>query len=282
MTTESCSIDGARATIYRDGPDWDGVSTATIGAFSCETAQAGARLLTTICARLAGEGIAAVIGPMNGDTWHSYRLVLDTDGSKPFLMEPQSSPDDLAAFEAAGFAPISRYFSARARVEDAIGPEPGGLDGIEIATWDGTAPEAHFAEVHALSTRAFAANAFYRPIGPEAFLGLYMPFVPLLKPELIFTARDRATGDLVGYLFGIPNYGPGPAPDTVILKTYASLHPGLGHHLSHAFHSQVARMGFATVIHALIHDDNRSADRSRRHGGQVFRRYVLMGRRLDD
>lgn len=89
------------------------------------------------------------------------------------------------------------------------------------------------------------------------------------KPELIFTARDR-DGVLVGYLFGIPSYGSGPSPDTVILKTYASLHPGLGRHLAHALHTRAQEMGFDKVIHALIHDDNRSAERCRRHGGRFF------------
>ena len=45
----------------------------------------------------------------------------------------------------------------------------------------------------------------YSFIGLDAFLALYMPFVPLLKPDLIFTARDTDSGALQGYLFGKPN-----------------------------------------------------------------------------
>ena len=280
MTKETYQIEGARAAVYAETARWEGTPTAAIGDFRCDDAEAGATVLRQICDDLAGRGVTRVLGPMNGDTWHSYRLVVESDGTPPFLMEPQSRPADLAAFEAVGFTRIARYFSARAALRDAIGPAPAPLEGIKIGNWDGTAPEAHFAEVHALSTRAFAGNLFYRPIDLDAFLGLYMPFVPLLKPDLIFTARDRV-GALVGYLFGIPNYGSGPDPDTVILKTYASLHPGLGHHLAHAFHTRAQELGFDKVIHALIHDDNRSADRSRRHGGEIFRRYALMGRRLD-
>ncbi|MEZ5869830.1 MAG: hypothetical protein R3D46_15985 [Defluviimonas denitrificans] len=88
-------------------------------------------------------------------------------------MEPQSRPADLAAFEAAGFTRIARYFSACAALRDAIGPAPDPLEGIEIGNWDGTAPEAHFAEVHALSTRAFAGNL---STGPST-----------LTPSLAFT-----------------------------------------------------------------------------------------------
>jgi hypothetical protein len=282
MRKELRETKGAQAAIYHGGPTWEDATTATIGDFNCDSAEEGRTLLRDICAELLEAGVDRVIGPMNGDTWHSYRLVLESDGSSPFLMEPQSGRIDLEAFESAGFDQIARYFSARAPTEEAIGPAPGPLAGIEIANWDGSAPEDHFGEVHALSTQAFAKNAFYQPIRLEEFLTLYMPFVTMLKPELIFTARDAKSGELVGYLFGIPDYGSGPAPDTVILKTYASLRPGLGHHLAHKFHMRSLEMNFPSVIHALIHDDNRSADRSRRHGGEIFRRYALMGRRLGD
>ncbi|WP_420325072.1 hypothetical protein [Mameliella sp.] len=282
MTKQLREGAGARANLYPEGPEWEGAPTATIGEFRCDSAEAGAALLRSICDEVRAKGKNRVLGPMSGDTWHSYRLVTESDGTPPFLMEPQSGPHDLAAFEAAGFSPLSRYVSARVAPEAGIGPAPVPIPGIKIANWDGSAAEAHFAEVHGLSTRAFAGNAFYQPIGLEAFLALYTPFVPLLKPELIFTARDEDTGALVGYLFGIPNYGHGANPDTVILKTYASLRHGLGHHLAHAFHVGARELGYAQVIHALIHENNASADRSRRHGGEVFRRYALMGRVLDD
>ncbi len=282
MTKELREARGARANLYHHGPEWEGALTATIGEFKCDSAEEGAKLLRAICDEVTAQGITRILGPMSGDTWHSYRLVTESDGTPPFLMEPQSGPHDLAAFQAAGFSPVSRYVSARVAPEAGIGPEPVPMPGIEIANWDGSAPEAHFAEVHALSTRAFAGNAFYQPIGLDAFLALYMPFVPLLKPDLIFTARDTDSGALQGYLFGIPNYGHGASPDTVILKTYASLRHGLGHHLAQAFHLRARDLGYSQVIHALIHEDNASADRSRRHGGEVFRRYALMGRVLDD
>lgn len=279
MTQETYKTDDARATLYHDGPDWQGAPTATIGEFKCNTAEAGAALLQDICNQLASSGVPAVLGPMNGDTWHSYRLVTESDGSPPFLMEPQSKAQDVQAFQSAGFETLAKYFSARTEVAPAIGDPPAQPDGLTVTNWNGTDPEAHFAEVYALSTGAFAANAFYKPIDLDAFLALYMPFVPLLRPELIFTARDD-TGQLQGYLFGIPNYGAGAEPDTVILKTYASLQPGLGHVMSHAFHTRALDLGFANAIHALMHDDNRSAESSRLHGAKVFRRYALMGRRL--
>ncbi|MCX7644637.1 MAG: hypothetical protein N2Z62_04990 [Rhodobacteraceae bacterium] len=269
---------GARARLYRSAPALDGLRTAAVGDFRCESTEAGAALLRSIAAELAAEGFRAVIGPMNGDTWHSYRLVTESDGSPPFLLEPVSKPQDLAAFAAAGFAPVGRYVSARVAAAAAVGAPPAPIPGLRVEPWDGADPEARFAAVHALSLEAFAGNAFYTPISREAFLAMYMPLVPMLRPELVFLARHE--GRLVGFLFGIPDYQQGPKPRSAILKTYASRLPGVGHALAHAFHEAAVSAGFETVIHALIHEANASADRSRRHGGQVFRRYALMGRRL--
>jgi len=278
--TETDKDYGARATIHRDGPLWDGRATATIGGFRCENAEGGASLLGEIAETLGAEGVRAVLGPMDGDTWHSYRLVSESDGSKPFLMEPTSSTHDLAAFEAAGFQVVSSYFSARLAAATtealALPPDPE----IQIKTWDGQDPEAHFSQVYDLSVQAFKNNLFYKPIAREAFLAMYMPFVPMLRPELILMARDARSGDLLGFLFGIPNYQEGPKPSSVILKTYASLRPGVGHRMSDVFHRTVRETGYETVIHALIADTNDSADRSRKHGADLFRRYALMGRVL--
>ena len=93
---ERISNYGAHADIYRDAPPLDGVRTAAIGGFHCESAEAGAALLRRACDMLAGEGFGAMLGPMDGDTWHTYRVVTWSDGSPPFLLEPTSGPHDLA------------------------------------------------------------------------------------------------------------------------------------------------------------------------------------------
>ncbi len=275
---ERIESDGASVQVYRAAPSWNGLRAAALGDFRCNSIVSGAALLSRVSDRLKSEGFGAILGPMSGDTWHSYRLVTETDGSPPFLMEPQSKPCDLPAFEAAGFDPVARYFSARVATADALGVSPARVEGLSVTPWDGHDPEAHFAQVHDVSLQAFARNAFYAPISREAFLAMYLPLVPMMRPDLVLMAR--AEGRLVGFLFGVPNWQEGRTPRTVILKTYASLLPGVGHHLAHAFHSAALAGGFATTIHALIHEDNASALRSRLHGATVFRRYALMGLRL--
>ncbi|MBL4812815.1 MAG: hypothetical protein JKX69_10795 [Rhodobacteraceae bacterium] len=280
MTKKTLKSDGAAVSIYLDAPDWQGKPTAALGDFSCKTPEAGADILAQAIAQVQAAGLGQIIGPMSGDTWHSYRFVSQSDGSAPFLLEPNNKPHELAVFEDAGFAQISGYFSAKVPLEAAARNTPPETTDFTIEMWDGTDPERMFGQVFELSVQAFANNAFYKPISREDFLAMYMPIVPMIKKELIFFAR-RPDGSLAGFLFGIPNYADGPQPKAVILKTYASLSRGAGQHLAYAFHRAGLAQGFVTAIHALIHDDNLSAMRSAVEGAEIFRRYSLLGMQLD-
>ena len=280
MTLHQFTATGARITLYLDGPAWNNTPTATLGAFTCTTAEAGADVLTRALTFLRDTPLRQVIGPMDGDTWHSYRFVTETDGSPAFLLEPTPNPMALDLFRQAGFTQISSYFSARVPLSQAAATQPPATADLKIAPWDGTNPETLFGQVYDVSTAAFARNAFYKPITRDAFLVMYMPLVPMLKPDLIFFAR-RPDASLAGFLFGTPNHAEGPTPRSVILKTYASLTRGAGQHLAYAFHKSAAAAGYDTAIHALIHDDNQSALRSAAEGADIFRRYGLFGLKLD-
>ncbi len=281
MTKETIKTADAKLTVYLNGPNWEGAPTATFGDFSCKTPEAGAEILREGIERVQDACLKRIIGPMSGDTWHSYRFVSDSDGSAPFLMEPSNKPHEPEVFQSAGFAEISRYFSARVPLQAAGSTAPPDGSSFVVEAWDGTDPKVLFRQVFELSTRAFSNNAFYKPISEADFLAMYMPVVPMMKRDLILFAR-RKDGTLAGFLFGIPNYAEGPNPTSAILKTYASLEPGAGRHLAHRFHKTAFSMGYDTAIHALIHDDNTSADRSAAEGATIFRRYTLLGRKLND
>jgi hypothetical protein len=277
---EDIRLDGAACRLYREAPAWEGRRTAAVGGVRCESRSAGEALLVQVCEQLRRDSFAAVLGPMDGDTWHSYRLVAESDGSPPFAMEPTSGPHDLAAFEAAGFAPVSTYVSTRAPLDQAIGSSsPVKVDGVAVTAWDGQNADALIDMLFEMSVASFRERAFFKRIDKAEFQKLYQPVVPLIDPRLVLSARDAQAG-LVGFLFGLPDRLQGAQPKTVILKTYASGRRGVGHLLVDTFHRTARELGFADVIHALMHVDNVSLDRSRRHAGKVFRRYALMGKRL--
>lgn len=280
MTLQTFRAEGAKITAYLEAPAWDEAPAAAVGAFSCKTIEGGQEVLRQAISFVRASGLRQIIGPMDGDTWHTYRFVTQTDGSPAFLLEPGYSQEGIDVFKGAGFTQISQYFSARVPIAQTARTSPPETIDYTIEPWDGTDPEGLFEQVFDLSKRAFAQNAFYKPITRDAFLAMYMPMVPLLNRELIFFAR-RPDQTLVGFLFGTPNYAEGPKPSSVILKTYASLARGAGQHLAFAFHRAAALQGYDTAIHALIHDDNLSALRSASEGADVFRRYGLFGLKLD-
>jgi len=274
MSDFDLAIDGARCRIWPDGPAWDGQPAAAIGALDFESAEAGRALLTLARARLVEAGRTAVLAPLDGDTWHAYRAVVETDGSPPFALEPRSGAHDVAALTAAGFAPIAHYSSARAAL-----PQDGALPdvpGITVRAWDGQGAEALLDRLFALAGSSFADKSFFKPIAREAFLALYRPLLAMIDPRLVLFAHDER-GAMKGFLFGLPDVAQGAAPTTAILKTYASMQPGVGHLLAARFHADAAALGYTHVLHALMHDANVSTQRSTLHGGAVFRRYALFG-----
>jgi hypothetical protein len=255
------------------------VRTAAIGEIAFDDPQSGARLLAEIGATLGAEGFGAMIGPMDGDTWHKYRVVSDSDGSRPFLLEPQSGPHDFAAFSAAGFEPISRYVSSRARLADTIEAAPFSLPGVNVTVWNGEDAERLIGQLFQMSGSAFAGNRFFMPISLEAFLDLYRPILLLLDPRHILFAHGPER-QLVGFLFGMPDRLAAESNSTAILKTYASSLRGVGRLLADSYHRRAIELGFTEVIHALMHEDNVSRERSALHHAKVFRRYALLGCRL--
>lgn len=278
MNEDRIEIVDASLQVWRDAPSWDGRRTAALGDFSCRDAGAGARLLDEAAARLKNEGFEALVGPMNGDTWATHRLVVEGDGRPPFLMEPSNPAHYPLAFEQAGWSIIGRYASAEGPLPDAAAPATAS-PGVELSSFSLDRAEAELAELHRVSLAAFTRGFLYRPLSLEAFVAQYRPILERLDPDLVVMARDE-TGDLQGFLFAIPDLAD-PSPDrAVILKTYASLKPGLGSTLARRFYARAAARGYRRVIHALMHDDNLSARHSARLGATVFRRYAVWGRTL--
>ena len=274
---EQVTADGAALAVWREAPALEGRRTAALGAFRCNDAEAGAQLLRGAAARLAAEGFQAVVGPMDGDTWGPHRLVIESDGRPPFFLEPQNPAHYPAAFEQAGFEVAARYLSAEGGVDDrrASLSRPGGLT---LRRFDPARAEDELRRIHALSLQAFAGNILYKPITAETFLDHYRPVLPVLDPELVLLAED-GDGALQGFLFGVPDLAQGARPDSVVLKTYASLRPGAGSALVDAFYAAARTKGYARVVHALMHETNLSAEHSRRSAGRIFRRYALWARR---
>jgi len=130
----------------------------------------------------------------------------------------------------------------------------------------------------------FREALLYTPLPEQAFAAQYQRIRRYLRTELVFIAehRDRA----VGVAFTTPDVlelARGAPLRTAILKTLAVLpdptYSGLGSLMTDRTHAAARALGYDRVIHALMHESNRSRKISA-HTGQPLRRYALFGRSL--
>ena len=259
-----------------------------VGHYAAADVEAGATALRHACQQLAARGLRRIVGPMDGSTWRRYRLLTLRGSEPPFFLEPDNPDDWPSHFEAAGFAPLSRYFSALNDDLTVIDPRVDGAlarmqaEGVAIRSLDASRPEEDLKAVHKLSLEAFAGNYLYTPISQGEFLDMYAPLCPYLRPELLLLAEKGS--DLVGFIFGFPDFAQGQRGqtiDTAIAKSLA-VRPGragagLGTILLDLFQQAARRLNYKRVIHALMHENNRSRKISA-HFGRPFREYVLYGK----
>lgn len=281
-------VGGSCSLWWRNVPPLEGERPGVIGHLSTGD-EAGCReVLVAACGRLREEGCTVAIGPMDGTTWHRYRLITDRGEEPPFAMEPDSPGHWLAAFGAEGFRPLATYSSSLIddlhhrdhRVDRAaVRLEQAGVRIRNLEDFD-----ADLDAIYEISTISFASNFLYTPLAREEFLALYRPARPRLRPEFIFLAEHD--GRAVGYMFAFPDFAEaqrGGKARTVVGKTLAILpgrmFAGLGLVLVDRLHQRARELGFSRVIHALQHESNQVRNLTN-HFGKVMRRYALMARGL--
>jgi GNAT superfamily N-acetyltransferase len=271
-------------------PELPGERLGVVGHFAAAAAEAAGALLEQAFATLRLEGCSLAVGPMDGNTWRRYRFVVDAGREPPFFLEPENPPQYPEYFRAAGFAPLAEYTSALtedlslqdARIAGAIARLRAG--GVGWRPLDPGRFEAELKAIYRLSVLSFTENFLYTPIGEAEFLAQYRAVEPYLDPALTLMAERE--GELVGYLFGVPDLNQarrGDAVDTFIIKTVAVLpgrrNAGLGSVLVAEAQRIAREKGYRRAIHALMHDNNKSRNISG-HYAQTMRRYALFQRRL--
>lgn len=287
---------GARASLWL-ADDLTGAPgrTGLIGHYQALIGSVGVELLRAARAELARHDVRRIVAPVNGDTWHRYRLVLPRETGDPdvqpdtFFTEPRNSPRYVEDFIAAGFSVVAHYETRyepdpvvdAAAHADAL--ERAAARGIRLQALDPERFDETLIAMHALSREAFADNPYYGPLSLEGFLALYAPYRGRVAPELIRLAVDRDER-LVGYLFGFEDKDAVDAdgrPTRTVCKTIAVASPargaGLGGLLLDDFRRASLAYGARGIIHALMHVDNVSMRLSTGRRSVLFKRYALYG-----
>ena len=281
----------ARCSLWwRRVPEMPGERLGVIGHFSAASREAAVAVLEAAFDVLRPRGCSLAVGPMDGNTWRRYRFVVDPGSEPVFFLEPENPSEYPGYFRAAGFVALAEYTSALtedlslqdARIPGAIARLRAG--GTHWRPLERARFEDELKAIYRLSVISFTENFLYTPIGEAEFLAQYRAVEPYLDPTLTLMAERE--GELVGYLFGIPDLNQarrGEQVDTFIIKTVAVLPgrrtAGLGSVLVAEAQRIAHEKGYRRAIHALMHDNNKSRNISG-HYAQTMRRYALFQRRL--
>lgn len=260
--------------------DDHGAPFGLLGFFECRNDETASRaLFDAAIAWLRERGAGRVVGPMDGDTWHRYRVNVGPFRRPPFPLEPWNPSYYAALWERGGFTALETYSSKWIDDVSVLLPalEPGlarsEARGVRVRRLHRDSLRDELALVHDLSSRIFADALLYSPISRDQFLALYAGMERFLDPELVLFA-ETDSGDPVGFVFAYDD----PARPAVHYKTIGVLsewrRPGVAHALSHHVYAAALRRGRPQGNHALMRDDNRSQALDQGYGEQ-FRRYVL-------
>ena len=284
----------AYCSLWWNAAPWlSGRKTGAIGHYASADDEAGAALLEAAVERLRERGCAMAMGPMDGNTWRSYRFVTGGGSSSPeppFFLEPANPPEWPRQFERAGFAKVAGYYSALncdvGRPDERIERAAARLEeeGVRIRSCANADLRVELKRIYRVSRVAFARNFLYTELGENDFISQYAGMLSRVQPELLLLAERG--GDLAGYVFAVPDFAQaarGETIDTFIIKTVAILPEqglrGLGGVLVGRVQQAGHRLGFRRCIHALMHEDNPSL-RISRHYAAMMRRYTLYGREI--
>jgi len=247
-------------------------------------------LLRCAAERATASGCSRIVGPLDGDTWHRYRVNVGPHDEPPFFLEPRNPDWWEEVFRSSGFQEEAAYFTALhedlAKRDSRIDRARARLEagGVTIRTFRPDAAEEDLRLLHRVSLEAFAHNHLYSPIGEEAFRGMFEPLLGVLDFRFVLIAERG--GESVGFVFAFPEFEEGKRRgkiETLVVKTVAVRdgrpQAGLGAVLVGMVEDVARAAGFRRSIHALMHENNVSRNLSAKTTHPI-RRYVLFSKTL--
>ena len=128
-----------------------------------------------------------LLGPMNGSTWYSYRISLD---SFDFRLYPDALNDEriLKLFLASGFTVVHKYSSTLATINEKLWekckkvklpPE------YEVKVAKGNEAYSYLKDIYDIASEAFENADYYEPVTFENFKNIYIRNIKATEPDLI-------------------------------------------------------------------------------------------------
>lgn len=281
----------ARCSLWwREVPALGEQTLGAIGHYAAASASASSFLLHHVCSELKRRGCSVAVGPMDGNTWRSYRLVTSFGNEPPFFMEPTNPASWPEYWQQAGFSSVACYSSGLStdlsQRDERLPRVKRRLDaaGVSLRPLNVSEFNDELRRIFVVSLQSFKKNYLYTPIAEEEFVEKYRALQSLIMPDLVLIAEDE--NRVVGFLLGVPDINEkrrGEPLRTVIIKTVAVLpgsrFAGLGALMVDSAQQNARMLGMSRAVHALMHDANSSRNISS-HYGSTMRRYALFIRRL--
>lgn len=285
--------DGIRARCsvwWRDTAMLSGERVGTIGHYAATDSNAGCDVIRHALQELRARACTVVVGPMNGNTWRSYRFVVDRGTAKPFFLEPDNPESWPGHFSRCGFEPLSWYVS---EINPDIAnrqPELGTLRrdmeklGVRIAPLNSGDPCGDLDGIYDVACESFRNSFMYSPLDRRSYRCMYEPLLQKIDPRLVLVAKHGQR--VVGFIFSPPDYlqqASDETIDTIVIKTVAILpgkrFRGLGRVLIVDLLQNALDLGYTRAISALMHTGNASQKISSTCAGPM-RQYALFARRF--
>ena len=296
FTDENNNIGGS-LHLWHNRPDYNGRKTSYIGNVNIyeKYRKDEEQLFNKVFEELKKEGIETIIGPLNGTTWNTYRYVTEKGNGRPFLLEPWNEDYSVSLFEKLGFKHLARYISTVMEGMNSDGRKNLNkkieklkkfdyYEDIRVESAENKDLLTVLNKVYDLTVEAFKNNFLYSELEREIFLKMYMSYEDKIVKK--FFKMLYLKGELIGYVFGIPDYtelGHKGKIDTIILKTIA-VSPeyngkGMGYILINFLIEEAEKEGYENVIYALMHESNVSKNIGLLLGN-MLRKYTLFIKEL--
>jgi hypothetical protein len=261
-----------------------------IGHYAVTDAEAATHLLDAACSQLKASGCTLAVAPIDGNTWNSYRLLVERGKHPVFFLEPDNPDNWQQHFRDRSFKTLTNYSSALntnlAQSDNRLQKVSQRLNniGVSIRSVDLHCFESELHKIYEVAIQSFKHNFLFTPISQIEFMTHYRSSLPYIQPELVLIAEHQHYP--VGFIFAIPDFLQkmrGEKIDTMIIKTVAILpnriYAGLGNLLVAKCQEMAHQLGYSQAIHALMHDGNPSVNISK-HYAQIIRKYSLFAKEL--
>lgn len=258
---------------------------AQLGFFEAENDINAAKFLfAEVKKYAASKGYDYLIGPINGSTWKKYRVTLPSN-NPPFILDNYNKPYYAKLFEQCGFETIANYTSS---ICGNLAKDYSRLEkfssifehkGVKIRQFNPKKFDEDIRKIYDVSIKSFVNNFLYTPIDFDDFYKMYEPVKSFLNPEWVLLAENESN-EAIAFIFGLDNLY-NRNEKSLIIKTLAQIpdykYRGIGSYLTEFIHKKAYNLGYDNIIHALMHENNVSANIL---AGEVYHKYKLYGVKL--